>query len=76
MLALIPLLPFLGFVVNAMLGRRFPKAVSGGLACLVMVASFVVSAIVVLAARGAAADQRLVQERAYTWIASGDFVID
>ena len=34
MLALIPLLPFLGFVVNATLGRRLPKAVSGGLACL------------------------------------------
>ena len=32
MLALIPLLPFAGFVVNAMLGRRLPKSVSGGLA--------------------------------------------
>ena len=34
MLLLIPLLPFLGFVVNAALGRRLPKSVSGGIACL------------------------------------------
>ena len=32
MLLLIPLLPFLGFLVNAAVGRRLPKAVSGGVA--------------------------------------------
>ena len=60
-----------------MLGRRLPKAVSGGLACLVMVASFVVSADRRLAARGAACPTSgSCSRRAYTWIASGDFVID
>ena len=44
MLALIPLFPLLGFVINATLGRRLPKSMSGGLASLVMLASFVVSA--------------------------------
>ena len=34
MIALIPLFPLLGFVVNASLGRRLSKAVSGGLASL------------------------------------------
>ena len=43
MLLLIPLLPFAGFVVNAFFGRRLPKTVSGGIACLAMVAAFVVS---------------------------------
>jgi len=38
MLALIPLLPFLGFVVNSTMGRRLPKGVSGGLASLAMLA--------------------------------------
>ena len=47
MLALIPLLPFVGFLVNAMLGRRLPKAVSGGLASLMMVVSFVIAAMTV-----------------------------
>ena len=50
MLALIPLFPFVGFLVNATLGRRLPKAVSGGLASLAMLASFAVSAMAVLAA--------------------------
>ena len=40
MLALIPLFPFVGFLVNAFFGRRLPKAVSGGVACLAMVGSF------------------------------------
>jgi NADH-quinone oxidoreductase subunit L len=75
-LHLIPLFPLLGFIVNAMVGRRLPKTVSGGLACLVMVASFVVSAISVWQLAALAPADRLVQQTAYTWIASGDFVID
>jgi NADH-quinone oxidoreductase subunit L len=75
-LLLIPLFPLLGFIVNAMLGRRLPKSMSGGLACLVMVASFVVSAISVWQLAALPPDDRLVQQTAYTWIASGDFVID
>ena len=43
MLLLIPLLPFLGFLVNASLGRRLSKAASGAVACGVMLASFAVS---------------------------------
>ena len=43
MLALIPLLPFLGFVVNAFIGRRLSRTVSGGIACAVMLGSFAVS---------------------------------
>ena len=45
MLSFIPLLPFVGFLVNAFLGRRLSKAVSGGVACAVMLAAFAVSAV-------------------------------
>jgi len=45
-IALIPLVPFLGFLVNATLGRRLPKAVSGGVASAAMVVSFLLSASV------------------------------
>ena len=48
MLLLIPLLPFLGFLVNAFLGRRLPKSVSGGVACLAIIGSFVVSVLSVM----------------------------
>jgi NADH-quinone oxidoreductase subunit L len=75
-LILIPLFPLLGFLVNAMIGRRLPKAIAGGLASLVMVASFVVSVINVWQLAALAPGDRLVQQTAYTWIASGDLVIE
>ena len=43
MLSLIPALPLAGFLINAFVGRRLAKTVSGGLACLVLLASFAVS---------------------------------
>jgi NADH-quinone oxidoreductase subunit L len=74
MLLLIPLLPFVGFLVNAFLGKRLPKSVSGGLACLVMLASFAVSALSVWNVIGAPGTPWL-EETYYRWIASGDLQI-
>ena len=48
MLALIPLLPFGGFLVNAFFGRRLPKSISGGLATALMAISFVISVMQVM----------------------------
>src|SRR5262245_29805624 len=78
MLALIPLFPFLGFLVNATMGRRLSKAMSGGLASMVMLASFAVSAISVWRLIGLPPDERASQmpEVLYTWIASGDLNVD
>ena len=76
MLALIPLFPLLGFVVNASFGRRLPKTISGGVASAVMVASFAVSAMTVWALAGLPVEQRAIEQTVYTWIASGDFVLD
>jgi NADH-quinone oxidoreductase subunit L len=73
MLALIPLFPLLGFVINAVFGRRLSKTVSGGLASLVMLASFAVSAMVVWQLAAMPADQRVIDQTLYTWIASDDF---
>src|SRR5919206_536523 len=47
MLLLIPLLPLLGFVVNASLGRRLSKAASGAVACAAIIVSFLISAAAV-----------------------------
>src|SRR6185503_9249322 len=76
MLALIPLFPFLGFVVNSTMGKRLPKGVSGGLASLAMVASFAVAATSVGNLAGMAPSERAVQQTLYTWIAAGDFSVD
>jgi NADH-quinone oxidoreductase subunit L len=75
-LALIPLFPFVGFLVNSMLGRRLPKSVSGGLASLAMLASFAVSALAVWQLAGMAPDSRVLDQTVYTWIAAGTVGID
>jgi NADH-quinone oxidoreductase subunit L len=77
-LALIPLFPFLGFLVNAAMGRRLPKSMSGGLASMVMLASFVVSAMSVWQLFGMAPEARasLPPQVVYTWIESGDLKVD
>ena len=76
MLALIPLLPLVGFLVTATLGRRLPKAISGGLASLAMLAALVVSALSVWRLAALGADARVAEQTLYTWIASGDIQID
>ena len=76
MLALIPLFPLLGFLVNASYGRRLPKMISGGVASAVMVASFVVSVVTVWGLAGLPVEERAIEQTIYTWIASGDFVLD
>ncbi|HXW05553.1 MAG TPA: NADH-quinone oxidoreductase subunit L [Vicinamibacterales bacterium] len=73
MLLLIPLLPFLGFVVNAALGRRLPKAVSGGVACAAMLLAFAVSTMAVAAMMGVEA--RTIRQDVYTWLPSGELQV-
>src|SRR4026209_1411627 len=73
MLLLIPLLPFLGFCINAFLGKRLPKSVSGGVACLVMLASFAVSAMSVWTVVNQGAPW--IENTAFRWISSGDLQI-
>jgi NADH-quinone oxidoreductase subunit L len=73
LLLLIPLLPFMGFLVNAFLGKRLPKAVSGGVACLVMLLSFAISAMSVWTLVGHGAPW--IEATFYRWIASGDLQI-
>ena len=76
MLALIPLAPLLGFLVNACVGRRLSKSTSGGLASAAMLASFGVSVLAVWQLAGLPVEDRAIEQTLYTWIASGDFVLD
>jgi NADH-quinone oxidoreductase subunit L len=72
----IPLLPFAGFVVNSTMGKRLPKSVSGGLASLVMVLSFFISAYLVWQLAQMEPHQRLMTNTIYRWMASGEFTLD
>jgi NADH-quinone oxidoreductase subunit L len=75
MLLLIPLLPFVGFLVNASLGRRLSKAVSGGVAVAVIFASFAVSLWASWSLVSLPASGRVIDEVLYTWIPSGDLQV-
>ena len=73
MLALIPLLPFAAFLVNATMGKRLTKTVSGGLASVAMLGSFAMSVLMVMELAGLAPDARAITQPLYMWFTAGDF---
>jgi len=75
MLLLIPLLPLLGFLVNAGYGRRLTKGVSGAVACAVIIGSFLISALMVWRLLGLVPEERVIQQQVFNWIASGDLTV-
>ncbi len=75
MLLLIPLLPLLGFLVNAGYGRRLTKGVSGAVACAVIIGSFLISALMVWRLLGLVPEERVIQQQVFNWFASGDLTV-
>jgi NADH-quinone oxidoreductase subunit L len=73
MLLLIPLFPFIGFLVNACVGRRLSKGPSGAVAVGVMVASFAVALTAVIQLVGMPAESREIVAPIFNWITAGDF---
>jgi len=67
---LIPLLPFIGFLLNGLVGRRLPKSVVSAIALLAPFGSFLV---VLLASRPASFPH---VENYGTWITAGSFNVD
>jgi len=76
MLLAIPLLPLLGFLINASFGRRIGKAAAGAVACGAMLASFAIAVASVVRLASLEPDSRAIVSRAFTWISSGDFTAD
>ena len=72
---LIPLLPFAGFLINGILGRRLPKALVSTVALLAPLASF---ALVLNAAKATTAGLALpyVETCPIGWINAGTLHID
>jgi NADH-quinone oxidoreductase subunit L len=73
MLLLIPLLPLVGFLINASFGRRLSKSLSGTVACAVILMSFAVSVAAVVRLVGLPPEGRAISQAVFTWITSGDF---
>jgi NADH-quinone oxidoreductase subunit L len=75
MLLLIPLLPLVGFMLNATFGRRLTKTAAGAIACGAMLVSFAVSVAGVARLVAREPESRVIAQRVFTWITSGDFSV-
>ena len=73
MLLLIPLLPFLGFLINATIGRRWSKTITGGLATAAMAGAFSVAVYAVTSMLNLApvGGVRAIEQVVFTWLGSG-----
>ena len=76
MLLLIPLMPFIGFLINASFGRRVSKDVAGGIACAAMLASFAVSVGAVVHLVTLAPEARVDADTVFNWFSSGTLSVD
>src|SRR5665213_235829 len=72
MLLLIPLIPFLGFLVNALVGRRLSKPASGAVACAAMAMAFGASAVSIWRLVALPPESRAIASTAFRWITSGE----
>jgi NADH-quinone oxidoreductase subunit L len=75
MLLWIPLLPFLGFLVNSLGARRLPKRAIGAAASGAMFAAFGASLLAVRTLVSQPAGEREIVQTLFTWIASADFQV-
>lgn len=85
MLALIPLLPLGGFLINGIWyaffqsrdgGKKAGSGVTGTIATLSILGSFVLSLMLFLQLRGMAPDARVIEQILFPWMTVGDFHVD
>ncbi|HEY0283754.1 MAG TPA: NADH-quinone oxidoreductase subunit L [Vicinamibacterales bacterium] len=75
MLLWIPLVPFIGFLVNNFGARRLPKRAVGAVASGAMLGAFAVSVMAVSALIALPAEGREIGQTIFTWIGSADFQV-
>ena len=71
-LFLIPLFPLIGVIINAFFTRRAPEKLIGVIGSLAIGASFVVSVVAFLKLLQLPVDERLIINKVYSWLSSGD----
>ena len=75
MLLWIPLLPFIGFLINNFGARRLPKRVAGVVASGAMLAAFGAALMAVRALVSRPGEEREIAQTFFTWIGSADFQV-
>ena len=74
---LIPLLPFIGFLINGLLGKKIKnETVIGGIGAATVLGLFIVSCMTILKLLSLPGEARLAEVKVFTWITSGNFNAD
>lgn len=73
MVGLIPALPFAGFLINGLLGKRLSRKTIGFVACSAMGLAFAVAAMLFVKILWEPPHARFFDVTYYTWIRAGDF---
>lgn len=80
LVGLVPLFPLIGFLINGFFGKKLSKGLSGAIACLAILASFVISVGIFMEARHIPGHSQIVN--LFSWIQAGaldipfEFVVD
>jgi NADH-quinone oxidoreductase subunit L len=74
LIALVPLLPLLGFLINGFFGKKLSKTLSSAIACLAVVASFAVSFLIFLELKSSVEKSHVIT--LYQWFSAGALKID
>ena len=75
-LFLVPLFPFLGFLIIGLLLGRLPRPVVNLLACASVGLSFIVSLLLFFDLKALPVDGRLIEQVLFTWIPSGSLHVN
>ena len=80
LVALVPLFPLIGFLINGFFGKKISKGLSGAIASISILASFIVSVLIFIELQGASSKEHIVN--VFSWITSGtlnipfEFLVD
>src|ERR1041385_733906 len=80
LVGLVPLFPLIGFLINGFFGKKMSKGLSGAIACLAILASFIISVGIFMEARHLPGHSQIVS--LFSWINAGslsvpfEFVVD
>lgn len=69
LIALVPLFPLLGFLINGFFGKKISKGLSGSIASVAIFASFVVSVLAFIELQGSHQKENVIN--VFSWINSG-----
>ena len=73
LIGLVPLFPLIGFLINGFFGKKMSKSMSGAIACISVLASFIVAVLIFMEVSASQQKSNVVE--LFSWINSGTLKI-